>query len=145
MSERDLFVAALAIADPAERSDWLDRACCSDAALRQRIGVLLRALDKTGSPLDNPVVAPHVTNGATGPGEAAVHEPSSAGAGPEPGLEEPGTVIGRYKLLESIGEGGMGSVWMARQTEPVKRLVAVKLITEDCAGKDLLRHRSCTD
>ena len=40
----------------------------------------------------------------------------------------PGTVIGPYKLLQEIGEGGMGTVWMAQQTEPVKRLVAVKLI-----------------
>jgi serine/threonine protein kinase len=39
-----------------------------------------------------------------------------------------GTLIGPYKLLQSIGEGGMGTVWMAQQTEPVKRLVAVKLI-----------------
>src|SRR5262245_30550544 len=45
----------------------------------------------------------------------------------------PGTVIGAYKLLEQIGEGGMGTVWMAQQTEPVKRLVAVKLIK---AGMD---------
>jgi len=47
--------------------------------------------------------------------------------------ESPGTVIGPYKLIEQIGEGGMGSVWMAQQTEPVKRLVAVKLIK---AGMD---------
>ena len=48
----------------------------------------------------------------------------------------PGTVIGPYKLLEKIGEGGMGTVWMAQQTEPVKRLVAVKLIK---AGMDSRR------
>src|SRR5262249_4064698 len=47
--------------------------------------------------------------------------------------ERPGTVIGPYKLLEQIGEGGMGTVWLAQQTEPVKRLVAVKLIK---AGMD---------
>src|SRR5262249_53742871 len=47
--------------------------------------------------------------------------------------EGPGTVIGPYKLIQQIGEGGMGSVWMAQQTEPVKRLVAVKLIK---AGMD---------
>jgi eukaryotic-like serine/threonine-protein kinase len=50
-----------------------------------------------------------------------------------PGGEGPGTVIGPYKLLERIAEGGMGAVWMAQQTEPVKRLVAVKLIK---AGMD---------
>ena len=51
----------------------------------------------------------------------------------QPAAESPGTVIGPYKLLEQIGEGGMGTVWMAQQTEPVKRLVAVKLIK---AGMD---------
>ena len=51
----------------------------------------------------------------------------------QPTTESPGTVIGPYKLIEPIGEGGMGSVWMAQQTEPVKRLVAVKLIK---AGMD---------
>ena len=51
----------------------------------------------------------------------------------QPVGEGPGTVIGPYKLLEQIGEGGMGTVWMAQQTEPVKRLVAVKLIK---AGMD---------
>ena len=50
-------------------------------------------------------------------------------AGYAPISEQPGTIIaGRYKLLQQIGEGGMGSVWMADQTEPVKRRVAVKLI-----------------
>ena len=47
--------------------------------------------------------------------------------------EQPGAVIGPYRLIEPIGEGGMGTVWMARQAEPVKRLVAVKLIR---AGMD---------
>src|SRR5690349_15573999 len=56
MSERDLFIAALKIAEPAERSAWLDRECGGDAALRKRIDVLLQAFDKAGSLLENPVV-----------------------------------------------------------------------------------------
>jgi hypothetical protein len=46
----------------------------------------------------------------------------------EPTPESPGALIGPYKLLEPIGEGGMGTVWMAQQTEPVKRVVALKVI-----------------
>src|SRR5262249_48737554 len=70
---------------------------------------------------------PPANVGETGPGVSA----SNAGA--EPSAEQPGTVIGPYKLLEQIGEGGMGTVWKAQQTEPVKRLVAIKLIK---AGMD---------
>src|SRR5262245_12001686 len=132
MSERDLFIAALQISDPVQRSDWLGRECGDDAALRQRIEVLLQALDKAGSLLDNPVVVPPANVGETGPGVSA----SNAGA--EPSAEQPGTVIGPYKLLEQIGEGGMGTVWMAQQTEPVKRLVAVKLIKAGMDSKQVI-------
>src|SRR5207302_2352731 len=53
--------------------------------------------------------------------------------------ESAGAVLaGRYKLLEAIGEGGMGAVWMAQQTEPVKRLVAVKLIKAGMDSKSVL-------
>src|SRR5215472_5296313 len=134
MGERDLFIAALQITDPAERSAWLDHACGGDAALRQRIDVLLQALEKAGSLLDNPVVAPAAAIEQPGPCQAAAHDPMSTGVGQEPmrdepGQEQPGVVLaGRYKLLEAIGEGGMGTVWMAQQTEPVKRTVAIKLI-----------------
>jgi tetratricopeptide (TPR) repeat protein len=134
MSERELFVAALQIADPQERSTWLDHACGGDAVLRQRIDVLLQALDRAGSLLDNPVVGPQVPPGESGPSELAANTSSTADAGQEPSHEGPdaeqvGVVLaGRYKLVEQIGEGGMGTVWMAQQTEPVKRAVAVKLI-----------------
>src|SRR5262245_59924476 len=132
MSERDLFIAALQISDPVERSSWLDRECGGDAALRQRIEVLLQALDKAGSLLDNPVVVPQANVGETGPGVPA----SNAGA--EPSAEQPGTVIGPYKLVEQVGEGGMGAVWMAQQQEPVKRLVAVKLIKAGMDSRQVL-------
>jgi eukaryotic-like serine/threonine-protein kinase len=119
MSERDLFIAALNITAPAERSAWLDQECGGDAALRQRIDVLLQAFDKAGSLLEKPVVA-------VGP---TIDEPITEG---------PGTVIGPYKLLEQIGEGGMGTVWMAQQQEPVKRVVAVKLIKPGMDSKQVL-------
>jgi serine/threonine protein kinase/WD40 repeat protein len=109
MSERDLFIAALKISEPAERSAWLDRECGGDAVLRQRIDVLLQAFDKAGSLLENPVVD-------VGP---TVDQPARDG---------PGSVIGPYKLLEQIGEGGFGVVYMAEQTKPVRRKVALKVL-----------------
>jgi serine/threonine protein kinase/tetratricopeptide (TPR) repeat protein len=109
MSERDLFIAALQIPEPAERSAWLDRECGGDAALRQRIDVLLQAFDKAGSLLENPAVAVGATSD-------------------EPITEAPGAVVGPYKLLEQIGEGGFGVVFLAEQAEPVRRKVALKVL-----------------
>src|SRR6516225_1942789 len=119
MSERDLFIAALKIPEPAERSAWLDRECGGDAALRRRLDVLLQAFDKAGSLLEHPAAAVGATLD-------------------EPITERPGTVIGPYKFIEQIGEGGMGTVWLAQQTEPVKRLVAVKLIKAGMDSKQVL-------
>jgi hypothetical protein len=118
MSERDLFIAALQITPPAEQAAWLDRECAGDAALRQRIDVLLQALDKAGSLLENP---------------AGLGDRAAAGAawasGDAPAMPEaPGSRIGPYKLLQQIGEGGMGVVYMAEQDEPVRRKVALKII-----------------
>jgi WD40 repeat protein/serine/threonine protein kinase len=109
-----LFAAALQ-QPPADRAAYLDQACGDDPAVRQRVEALLRAQAAAGDFLQAPSAAP----GAT------VDEP--------PVNEAPGVLIGPYKLIEPIGEGGMGTVWMAQQTAPVKRLVAVKLIK---AGMD---------
>jgi serine/threonine protein kinase len=109
MSERDLFIAALKFTEPAERAAWLDRQCHGDARLRERIDVLLKAFDQAGSLLENPAVAVGLTT----------DEPITEGAG---------TIIGSYKLLQQIGEGGMGVVYMAEQQEPVRRTVALKII-----------------
>jgi serine/threonine protein kinase/tetratricopeptide (TPR) repeat protein len=109
-----IFFAALEKA-PGERPAYLAEACGGDDALRRRVQRMLAAQVAAGSFLESPV----------------------AGGGPEATLDSPpehlGTQIGPYKLLEQIGEGGMGTVWMAQQSEPVRRLVAVKLIK---AGMD---------
>src|SRR5262245_14197005 len=128
MNERDLFVAALHITDPVARSAWLDRACGGDAALRQRVEELLKALGEVGSLLENSVVPLQATVGQT---RADAAGDSSCTA--ERLYRAEMMLGGRFKLLEEIGEGGMGTVWLAQQTEPVKRLVAVKLIK---AGMD---------
>jgi serine/threonine protein kinase len=120
MSEESLFHEALA-RPPAEWGAYLDQACAGDPALRAAVEVLLAAHGAPGSFLDRPAVAQPEGQGASVP----------ATLGPVIG---PGAVIaGRYTLLESIGEGGMGRVWVAEQTQPVRRKVALKLIR---AGMD---------
>src|SRR3954468_658589 len=114
MSEEEIFHQALARTDPEQRAAYLEQACGGDAALRASVEALLRA-----------------DIGATGFMERTA--PDVDATLDVPIGERPGTVIGPYKLIEQIGEGGMGTVWMAQQTEPVKRLVAVKLIK---AGMD---------
>lgn len=114
MNELTLFAEALEQADPQARAAFLERACQGDPALRERIDRLLAQHENASAFLESSPVQ---------------LEPTIDG----PATERPDTVIGPYKLLEHIGEGGMGTVWMAQQTEPVKRVVAVKLIK---AGMD---------
>jgi serine/threonine protein kinase/tetratricopeptide (TPR) repeat protein len=121
MTERDIFIAALQQEDPARRQAYLDEACALRPELRQQVENLLRLYEGAGSFLEQPAAG----SPASGPFQG------DAARAPSP--EAPGTVIGSYKLLEQIGEGGMGTVWRAQQTEPVQRLVAVKLIK---AGMD---------
>jgi tetratricopeptide (TPR) repeat protein/serine/threonine protein kinase len=109
MTERQIFIAAVQKGGPEERSAYLQEACGRDAPMRQRIEALLREYEQLGSYLEPPAAAQAVT----------LDEPVS---------ERPGAVIGPYKLLQQIGEGGMGTVFMAEQTEPVQRKVALKII-----------------
>src|SRR5437764_15256561 len=110
LDEKAIFNAARQIGSPDARAEYLRQACGTDSGLRERVQVLLRAYEEQASFLESP---PSVGGGATTD---------------RPAAESPGAVIGPYKLIEQIGEGGMGTVWMAQQTEPVRRLVAVKLI-----------------
>src|SRR5262245_57140140 len=121
MNEQSLFSRAVEIADPAERAAFLDRACVGDAALRQRVDRLLDRLRDAGSFLGQPA---HGMPGAGGP-PSTPHWEAAGRAGP---ALTRGSAVGPYKPLELIGEGGMGSVWMAEQTEPVRRKVALKVV-----------------
>src|SRR5262249_35038628 len=121
MTERDVFIAALQQVDPDQRRAYLDEACARRPELRRQVEHLLRLHDGAGRFLETPAAESTDTGACR---DAAREAPSS---------EAPGAVIGRYRLVEQIGEGGMGTVWMAQQTEPVRRLVAVKLIK---AGMD---------
>jgi serine/threonine protein kinase/Flp pilus assembly protein TadD len=108
----ELFLKALELRSADERQEYLDRACASDAALRAEVESLLEAGAQAGSFLESPARAPQLV--------ATVDE--------TPIAERPGTVIGAYKLLEQIGEGGFGVVFMAEQTQPVRRKVALKVL-----------------
>jgi serine/threonine protein kinase/tetratricopeptide (TPR) repeat protein len=126
MTERDIFIAALQREDLAERRAYLDEACAGLPDLRQQVEDLLQLYEGAGSFLENRPAEP----AATGPYQDAAETASSP--------EVPGTVIGPYKLLEQLGEGGMGTVWMAQQTEPVRRTVAVKLLKPGMDSKQVL-------
>jgi hypothetical protein len=118
MNELELFAAAIATTDAVHRADVLDRECSDRPGLRARLEELLAAHARSNPLLDRPLAV----NTIDSPGDAAKMD----GAAP---AESAGAIIaGRYKLLQRMGESGMGTVWMADQTEPVKRRVAIKLI-----------------
>jgi serine/threonine protein kinase/WD40 repeat protein len=120
MRDRDLFIEALQKPDTAARRAFLDAACAGDSALRDRVLRLLAEHEKQES---------FLLDAPPGVASLTVDVPPS---------ERPGAMIGPYKLLEPIGEGGMGSVWLAQQAEPVKRRVALKLIKPGMDSKQVL-------
>src|SRR5882724_2218154 len=122
MTEEDLFLRALDF--PAnERPAFLTGACGRDDALRRRVDALLAAHDNPGSFLAGQPAVPATATVA--PPDPADGPATAAYTGP---AEEIGTRIGPYKLLQQLGEGGMGTVWVAEQEHPVKRRVALKVI-----------------
>ena len=126
-SIKAIFDDALELTDTAARAAFLDQACAQSPELRRKVEALLQAYTDAGSFLEKP--APHLE--ATGKHLPYGADFGSAAYGPGPNLnsgEAPGTRIGPYKLLQQIGEGGMGIVWMAEQQEPVRRLVALKIM-----------------
>jgi WD40 repeat protein/serine/threonine protein kinase len=127
-----VFLLAVEASDAAARAQVLDRECGADAGLRQRLEALLAAHDASGVFLDRPPMPPNSTGG-----EPVVPAPGVS-TGPFSPDEAPGTMIGPYKLLQLMGKGGMGAVWMADQTAPVQRRVAVKIIKSDLSGKQIL-------
>ena len=115
-----VFCGAIEIASSADRAAFIARACGADQELRHRLERLIDAHFQAGSFLECPPAS--VT---------LLAESASSTAGS-------GTVIGPYKLLQTIGEGGMGTVYMAEQTQPVRRVVAVKLIKAGMDSRQVL-------
>src|SRR5262249_47868326 len=120
MNERDIFFTALRKPNATERSAFLDGACGGNADLREQVEALLREHEQLSSFLESP--GPVLAGTVDGPAVT----------------ERPGTVIGPYKLIQEVGEGGMGTVWMAQQQEPVKRLVALKIIKPGLDSRQVL-------
>lgn len=103
-----IFAAAIGLGSPEERAEYVKRVSGENAELRQRVEELLGAHFQAGDFLERPPAT-------------VLYRDEDVSAGP-------GTVIGPYKLLQQIGEGGMGVVFMAEQTEPIHRTVALKII-----------------
>ncbi|MEX2172258.1 MAG: serine/threonine protein kinase, partial [Pirellulales bacterium] len=114
--EQAVFEVARKIDSREARQSYLQQTCGEDRELKHRVAALLRAYEESESFLESP--PPGLDDLPAGL-DATVNHPIS---------ERPGTVIGPYKLLQQIGEGGMGVVFMAEQTEPIQRTVALKII-----------------
>ena len=125
--EEAVLVAALNLADPSLRRRFLDRACAGDARLRAAVEELLRADADAEQYFDQcraAVNVPKLDAQAAGALKEAAAEIHPDAAGHEP----PGRRVGPYQLLQIIGEGGCGVVYLAEQAKPVRRQVALKVI-----------------
>jgi serine/threonine protein kinase/tetratricopeptide (TPR) repeat protein len=117
---RAIFLDAVERCEPHEWPQFLDAACEGDPSLRRRVEVLLQAHARSAGLLDDLAEGPGPTMDLPGPEESV------------------GSSIGPYKLLEAIGEGGMGIVYMAEQTQPVRRKVALKIIRPGMDTKPII-------
>jgi eukaryotic-like serine/threonine-protein kinase len=128
MNDEDLFHLALEM-PIGERSTFLDQACSGDVDRRRRVELLLRSHETPDSFLAGPLVNPRAIAdldlGLTADVEPGTPEERITGA--RPPAEGTGSQIGPYKLLQPLGEGGMGTVYLAEQTQPIRRKVALKI------------------
>ena len=121
MTEESIFAAAIEIERGEKRRDYLERACQEDPAQLSRIESLIAAHEGNHDLVDRPIdltATQFVNNNGAAVG--------------------PGSQIGRYKLLQEIGEGGFGTVFMAEQIEPVRRRVALKVIKPGMDSKEVI-------
>lgn len=127
MDEESLFAAALEKQSESERRDFLEEVCAGDLGLRRRLDRLLKAHGRPPGILDRSVTPPRAS-------EDSRTQALGSAAGGNVGRR----IADRYQLLETIGEGGMGTVWLAEQTAPVRRRVAVKLVRAEIGSRSVL-------
>ena len=140
MNEESLFLAALDMTSPDDRQAFLDKECVDDPVLFQRVQKLLEVYESGGHKLEPASHLPEETSAQFKPSASDV---PTQNLGPTIQTKfnptgEDTVIAGRYKLIDPIGEGGMGSVWLAEQFKPIKRQVAVKLIRGGAATGELL-------
>ncbi len=120
LDEEAIFHIARRIEDPELRTDYLQQACGDDTALLARVGALLDVHEQEQAFLRSAPAEPEPTIDAA------------------PISESPGTEIGPYRLMEQIGEGGMGVVFVAEQRKPLRRKVALKVIKPGMDSKAVI-------
>ena len=125
-SEKSIFFKAVEIESPAERAAYVQQACDGDEKLLAAVCALLRENDREENPVDRPIAAallPTVVPESEDEDTITIFS---------------GHVVGQYKLMERIGEGGFGLVFVAQQQAPVRRRVALKIIKPGMESREVL-------
>ncbi|TWU03424.1 serine/threonine protein kinase [Neorhodopirellula pilleata] len=124
-AQRAIFIQAIEEESPQEREAYLQSACGGDTELRAAVDALLAAHDQTQNMLDHPIVG-------------GVRLASTILSSPIESIEHIGMKIGPYLLMEQIGEGGFGLVFVAQQESPVRRKVALKIVKPSMGSKEVI-------
>ena len=143
----EIFLEALELSDPDARREHVARRCAGDELLRRAVEGLLADVANVGSSFLAQPAANEVrqlnddspeTQSPRGANEIAPAVELGTTRDSSPTTNAPSTMIGPYKLLQRVGEGGMGEVWMAEQEKPIRRRVAVKLIKAGLDSKQVI-------